>query len=292
MNWRMFVTWFEKISCLVCALSLLGGCHSPTRQTFIVKGGIFVSDEQRQPSAEIGSHHKYVVEQGQTLSYIAKKFGVSVQSILAANPGLKPNALRVGQKLVIPTEEKSVVRQVAATTIQEQPSAASMSSLPSYRIISCERETGSEFVYKFSLELTGNVVDPLESFLGIKQKLRTYVRDMYAGANNVSDINSVKVDFCDESISDKLITGRAVVLTMAPVALSYDANARLGRLSVRFNASQYEDARAWARKNIETLARDKNIALVTGVIPPVARFYSLSESLKDGNILEIEFKTE
>ena len=46
------------------------------------------------------------------------------------------------------------------------------------------------------------------------------------------------------------------------------------------------------RRNIETLARDKNIALVTGEIPPNARFYSLGESLKDGNILEIEFKTE
>ena len=185
--------------------------------------------------------------------------------------------------------QSAMVQKVIPVAILPQPNTP---ALPSYRIISCERESGSEFVYKFSLELTGNVVDPLQAFLGIKQKLRTYVRDMYAGANNVSDINSIKVDFSDESISDKLISGRAVVLTIAPVALSYDANARLGRLSVRFNVSQYEEARAWARKNIETLARDKNIALVSGEIPPAARFYSLGETLKDGNILEIEFKTE
>lgn len=60
-----------------------------------------------QPPApvEIGPHYEYVVEQGQTLSLIAKGFDTTVQKILAANPGLKPNALRVGQKLIIPAED-------------------------------------------------------------------------------------------------------------------------------------------------------------------------------------------
>ena len=57
------------------------------------------------PPAEIGPHYEYVVEQGQTLSLIAKGFDTTVQKILAANPGLKPNALRVGQKLIIPAED-------------------------------------------------------------------------------------------------------------------------------------------------------------------------------------------
>jgi hypothetical protein len=163
---------------------------------------------------------------------------------------------------------------------------------PSYRITSCTREEGSDFIYKFALELTGEVADPLQAFLDIKQKLRAYVRDMYAGANDVRDISSIRVDFRNESIAGNNISGRAIVLTITPVALNYDANTCRGKLSVRFNANQYEEARAWVRRNIETLARDKNIALVTGEIPPNARFYSLGESLKDGNVLEIEFKTE
>lgn len=60
---------------------------------------------QQPPPAEIGPHYEYVVEQGQTLSLIAKGFDTTVQKILAANPGLKPNALRVGQKLIIPAED-------------------------------------------------------------------------------------------------------------------------------------------------------------------------------------------
>ena len=47
----------------------------------------------------------------------------------------------------------------------------------------------------------------------------------------------------------------------------------------------------WMSYNIETLARDKNIALVTGQLPPAAKYYSLGEKV-DGNVMEIEFKTE
>ena len=52
-----------------------------------------------------------------------------------------------------------------------------------------------------------------------------------------------------------------------------------------------DEARAWIRKNIETLARDKNIALTTGQLPPEATYYSLGEKIV-GNVMEIEFRTE
>ncbi len=58
------------------------------------------------PPAPVGPHYEYVVENGQTLSLIAKGFDTTVAKILAANPGLKPNRLRVGQKLIIPAEDQ------------------------------------------------------------------------------------------------------------------------------------------------------------------------------------------
>ena len=88
------------------------------------------------------------------------------------------------------------------------------------------------------------------------------------------------------------VEGRAVVLSVSVVSLKYDPNTRKGILAAKVGANQYEDARNWIRKNIETLARDKNIALTTGEIPPAAKFYLGREELKDGNVLEIEFKTE
>ncbi|MBQ2631521.1 MAG: hypothetical protein IJG13_17730, partial [Kiritimatiellae bacterium] len=72
----------------------------------------------------------------------------------------------------------------------------------------------------------------------------------------------------------------------------YDPLTRTGRMAVCLSGGQFEETRKWIRRNIEALARDKNIALTTGKIPPAAKFYLGREELKDGNMLEIEFKTE
>jgi 2',3'-cyclic-nucleotide 2'-phosphodiesterase/3'-nucleotidase len=44
----------------------------------------------------------YVVKSGDQLSRIAKKYGVTVAAIQAANNIKDPNLIRVGQKLIIP----------------------------------------------------------------------------------------------------------------------------------------------------------------------------------------------
>ena len=45
---------------------------------------------------------EYVVVKGDSFAKIAKKNGVSVKAIEAANPGVAPTKLKVGQKLSIP----------------------------------------------------------------------------------------------------------------------------------------------------------------------------------------------
>ena len=52
-----------------------------------------------------GSYYEHEVRPGQTLSEISKGFDVPIQKILQANHGLKPNALRVGQKIRVPAED-------------------------------------------------------------------------------------------------------------------------------------------------------------------------------------------
>ena len=66
------------------------------------------------PKPQSVPHYEYVVQPGQTLSYIAKGFDTTVPKILAANPGLKPNALRVGQKLIVPAEDKPAPKKAPA----------------------------------------------------------------------------------------------------------------------------------------------------------------------------------
>jgi peptidoglycan endopeptidase LytE len=46
---------------------------------------------------------EYVVVKGDSFAKIAKKHGVSVKAIQAANPGVEPAKLKVGQKISIPS---------------------------------------------------------------------------------------------------------------------------------------------------------------------------------------------
>jgi LysM repeat protein len=52
------------------------------------------------PVAQPGT--EYVVVHGDTLGKIAKKNGVTLSALKAANPGIEPTKLKVGQKLTIP----------------------------------------------------------------------------------------------------------------------------------------------------------------------------------------------
>ncbi|HIE11378.1 MAG TPA: LysM peptidoglycan-binding domain-containing protein [Kiritimatiellae bacterium] len=52
--------------------------------------------------AELGVGRTYVVQKGDTLSAIAKRFGVSVQEIVELNDISNPNLIRAGQELTLP----------------------------------------------------------------------------------------------------------------------------------------------------------------------------------------------
>lgn len=44
----------------------------------------------------------HTIKPGENLSVIAKQYGTTIDSLIAANPGVKPTALRPGQKIVLP----------------------------------------------------------------------------------------------------------------------------------------------------------------------------------------------
>jgi murein DD-endopeptidase MepM/ murein hydrolase activator NlpD len=55
-----------------------------------------------QPVSAQESGPVYIVQEGDTLSFIASRFNVTIDDLLAANPSLNPNVLSAGQQIVIP----------------------------------------------------------------------------------------------------------------------------------------------------------------------------------------------
>jgi murein DD-endopeptidase MepM/ murein hydrolase activator NlpD len=55
-----------------------------------------------QPASAQASGPVYIVQSGDTLSFIAARFNVTINDLVAANPSIDPNVLAEGQEIVIP----------------------------------------------------------------------------------------------------------------------------------------------------------------------------------------------
>lgn len=168
---------------------------------------------------------------------------------------------------------------------------AAKSKVPEHRVVKFARASDNDFAYMFTLELASMPNDSERVVSAVMEEFSKSVKEDYLDTYPTAKETSLVVEFSNVNVDDRRIQGRATVLAMKPLSLSYDPNTRRGKLSVRFNPGQEAAARAWISRNLETMARDKNIMLVTGQQPPAGNYYSLDESIKD-NVMEIEFKTE
>ncbi len=68
-----------------------------------------------------GKTHK--LEEGETYSTISRKYGVSVDSLIAANPEASPTKLRGGQIIRIPANKKEMAKKDDAPASKQKPDA-------------------------------------------------------------------------------------------------------------------------------------------------------------------------
>ena len=162
---------------------------------------------------------------------------------------------------------------------------------PPHRVVRLFRSLGKDFAYAFELSLENVPENPNETALAVIHDFAKAILEDYVDTFPHAQKDLLRVAFSEVAISGVKISGKASVLTIAPISLSYDANTRRGKLSVRLNPGQADEARKWVLENIATLARDKNIELTTDTLPPPGKFSICNEKI-DGNTLGIEFKTE
>jgi LysM repeat protein len=92
----------------------------PTPVTPVVQTPVVpIAPIQPIPAAptDLSGGGDYVVVKGDSLAKIAKKNGVSLKALEAANEGVKPSKLKIGQKLVIPAGGKSLTDASGSTGV-------------------------------------------------------------------------------------------------------------------------------------------------------------------------------
>jgi murein DD-endopeptidase MepM/ murein hydrolase activator NlpD len=105
-----------------------------------------------QPASAQSSGPVYIVQPGDTLSYIASRFNVTMDELVAANPSLDPNFLSEGQEIVIPGLEG--VTGVLETEI--------ISFGDSLRSLSRRTQVSDEQLIKLN-----RLISPTELYVGI-----------------------------------------------------------------------------------------------------------------------------
>ena len=144
--------------------------------------------------------------------------------------------------------------------------------------------------YIFSLVST-NKNASLRGSLATKRVLSDTIRHDFAASYPSVNRTVLAVDFVEYEFADGVIKGVADVLPLNILSYNYDKYTRKGCMRIKVRTNHFNAARQYVRQNVESIVRDKNIALIVGEIPPNARFYLLDESVDDG-VLVINFKAE
>ena len=116
----------------------------------------------------------HYVTRGETLSEIARQYRVTVTTIQAANPSMRPRALRIGQRLVIPMSGRGVPRtavRVSPASVTRRSTTARISA--SHRVRS--GETASQLARRYGVSLRA-LLDynglEMDSIIKVGQRIR------------------------------------------------------------------------------------------------------------------------
>lgn len=159
-----------------------------------------------------------------------------------------------------------------------------------YEIVEFEKDDDCTYRYSFALKRRDSSSVTVRESRELKKILRAMIREDYL-LSFPDAARSVVIDFPKFSLQNGSVVGNAVALTFSVASLEYDSHRRRGVMRIGIGENQFEDAWRYARKNIESIARDKNIALEADKIPLVAQFYLEGEKL-NGGMLEISFRVE
>lgn len=220
------------------------------------------------------------------------------------NENLKVNLVRDVRNNVlahnIPKTEIPDPGDVSAIAkhVPEKASGDSTRPLPvsavdlKYAIQNFRRTSNEGYAYSFKIVFNEKDNVDIATMQRIKREVVKVVEEDYRVAVGITATENVHVDFPEFTVANGVVEGRATVMTVSVTSLKYDERTQKGVIAVKIGGNRFENARKWLRDNIETIARDKNIALRTGELPPNKKFFLGTERVLEGNVLEIEFEVE
>lgn len=162
---------------------------------------------------------------------------------------------------------------------------------PSYEILSVRPLADGKYVVRAAIR------DPSATFRvarEVEREVRRQIRADYLGKHPEAASGNVRETIQWQTEGDgRILVFTAWAFSIQPVADGWTYNAYTHRGTVRLRLSggmPPEEAKRWARENIEAIAREKNVLLRAGSpVPDGAAYRSLREEFRDG-VLAVEFE--
>ena len=104
-KWRAYAARLQELTNQIGTVSPATRLVQPLVSSQSVAAGASppnLANPGRTPVAPAATARKHIVKAGETPSLIARRYGVRVEALMAANPGLNSRRLQVGQALTIP----------------------------------------------------------------------------------------------------------------------------------------------------------------------------------------------
>ena len=160
-----------------------------------------------------------------------------------------------------------------------------------YEITTEEAFSKGQAVYR--VNITDSGLTAFEVVRMVKPEIETVLRDALAARMPGLPQDAIRAYVVPEFAENRVIRFRGWAFAMKPIADGWRYNPETRRGVARFRLSggmPPEEAKRWARENIEAIVMEKNVALEAGVAPPEgAKYRSLGEML-EGGVLTVEFE--
>lgn len=126
------------------------------------------------------------VKSGQTLSQIAAQNNISLKALITANPGIKPDALSVGQKIVIPMNTKT------ESPVDKPDIKYSEKQKTSNETIQKAKEYGYGESYNFQTDKDGNYIVTIKD----EKQLAKMKKELGIPSGVLAEYNNETVQNC------------------------------------------------------------------------------------------------
>ena len=209
----------------------------------------------------------YIIQRGDSLSKISKRYNITIAAIKAANPQIKNDIVKLGQKIKLPGKVDVGEQTVPAGAFEKKPAAAASAAKTPAAAKPYSGET-KKYVIKNGDTLGGIAISygisvrQLKEMNGLKNNLIVVGKELKVPAAKVESKKSASVKKSDDKVSSEkksevgLVEVPADPIVAAPVTETVEQQLEVAPVEQPIEVAPVEDDKPQVAEYAEYIVQD------------------------------------